>query len=225
MVLSDVKHLRTLPQLEAELNGDLSNRLQEISRFRDVVHEKKGGLAETPLLRASVTLFYAHWEGYAKSSAERYVRYVLSQQYVSDDLCSAIVAYYLDPGAQGARIIYGRSSVRDLVREIRRKAPVKVAPKTTIKIDTASNLSYEVACKMADAIGVSGMEALMKRDFVNGSLLAKRNAIAHGQSAPISFSDVDNYRTETIRMMRGLKDRLLDAASADEFLRKNEVLV
>lgn len=219
-----MKHIRTLTQFESEVNADLTSRLQEISRYRDVVRAYRGKLEETPLLRASVTLLYAHWEGFAKNSAERYVRYVLSQQYISDDLCSAIVAYYLDPGSQGSRIVYGRSSVREIIRETRRKAAVKVAPRSKIRIETASNLSYDVACKMSDSIGVSGVDALLDKDFMDDSLLAKRNAIAHGQSAPIHFDDIDNYRDQTITMMRSFKDRLLVAATGLEFLRQNEVL-
>lgn len=217
-----MKHIRTFTQFESEVTSDLTGRLQEISRYRDVVYDHRGKITETPLLRAAVTLLYAHWEGFAKASSERYVRYVLSQQHVSDDLCTAIVAYYLDPGSQGSRIVYGRSSVRDVVREIRRKSSVKVAPKTKIKIDTASNLSYEMTCKMADAIGVSGIGVFLDKDFVDGDLLAKRNAIAHGESAPIGFSDVDRYRDKTIAMMRSFKERLILAASTSEFLRENE---
>lgn len=69
--------VRSLDELDSKLDGDLSWRRREFTTLKFMIgsaraHEKQ------VLLRAAITLLYAHWEGHIKHCALTYLIYLKS---------------------------------------------------------------------------------------------------------------------------------------------------
>jgi MAE_28990/MAE_18760-like HEPN len=66
-----MKRLQTQNQLQDFLDAELSWRVKEISTLKAAI-KSSAFISEQTLVRASVALLYAHWEGFIKSAATGY---------------------------------------------------------------------------------------------------------------------------------------------------------
>lgn len=57
------------------LDNDLAWRIKELSIIKNKIPQAKNNEQEA-LIRAGVTILYAHWEGFVKNAAECYLNFV-----------------------------------------------------------------------------------------------------------------------------------------------------
>ena len=67
--------IRTIQDLQDALDKELSWRIFELSHLRKAL-ALPGQKEQASLIRASVAMLYAHWEGFIKQSASYYLDYV-----------------------------------------------------------------------------------------------------------------------------------------------------
>ena len=85
--------IRTLENLNQRLTDDFVWRRKELTYLNDLI-DTRTFLADkqTMLLRAGITLLYAHWEGYIKTVATSYLEFVAMQKLMYDELAINFVA-------------------------------------------------------------------------------------------------------------------------------------
>lgn len=201
--------IRTIDELQNKLDQEFSWRLVEISYLKSVLAktpEKK----KTALIRACVPILYAHWEGFVKQSAKFYLNYVSCQRLKYKELNDCFVAV----GLMRELSAYGsKNGSLSSVNFFRKKMnDVAVFPKDGV-INTKSNLNSEVMNDILSMIGFDNKNYQTKNNFIDESLLARRNSIAHGEYVDLSFDSYEDISDTVISLLRQFKNDIENNAS------------
>lgn len=98
--------IRTLEELQENLDKDMAWRLKKISTFR--MASKLEGQKKKPFICAGIALLYAHWEGFIKRSSECYLGYVAGRGLRYSELKSCFAVFGLK--GQLETLLEGRKS-------------------------------------------------------------------------------------------------------------------
>jgi hypothetical protein len=198
--------IRTPEQLSDAVSADLIWRKKELAAVRFFVDS--GSLApdrQKVLMRSSMALLYAHWEGFIKTASRAYVEFVQFQRQRYDELATNFVAL-------GARGILSRASATaklavhmELVEFFTNRFTERAQLPYREGISTKWNLSAEVFREINDSLGFDYRKYETKDHLIDVRLLKARNSIAHGEYLLI---DVDDYRQvseQVIEMMNSFR--------------------
>ena len=94
-------NIGSLLQLTRSLDKQLSWRKKELTALKFWVENGEENVRNT-IMRASLCLLYAHWEGFIKEAATRYVRFVAQQGLQFRDVTPNLVALGLRAEIQTA---------------------------------------------------------------------------------------------------------------------------
>ena len=207
-----MKKLHTLSMLQDYLDEELSWRLKEVADLKlairsfDVVQQKT-------LIRATVPLLYAHWEGFVKNTSDGYLNFVNSQRMSYNQLASCFVVFgvkrKLNDLLQSRQARRNIAVVDFFVKELGDRANLKLSA----AIDTESNLSSKVFENIAVSIGIDPSLYTTKYNLIDINLLKCRNEIAHGQYVALDPDDCRKLADETISLMRSYKTDIENVAS------------
>ena len=212
--------IRSLSELTDFLDKALAWRKHEISNLLILI-QKATRLHEKNLLaRAGVPLLYAHWEGFAKGACEAYLDFVARQGLRYNQLKTNFVAI----ASKGAIREAGQSNRIHLYLNVIEFATFNQGNigKFTLagSIDSEDNLSSKVLMNLLATIGIYCDDFFTIRfPLLDGSLLKKRNAIAHGEKLEIDILDYNQLHTLVIELTDYLKRRLETAAENGEYRR------
>ena len=172
------------------LSQSLAWRKQEIANLNLLIKSLDRPHEETLLRRCAVLFLYAHFEGFTKEAAEAYVDLVSRQGLEYNRLKSNFVA------------IGARSSIRDAANTNLMRLHIGVVEFLTHNqtntakfssnnsIDTESNVNAKVFANILDTVGIQIDDYFSVRMLLlDGGLLAKRNAIAHGDRIEVNHDD------------------------------------
>jgi hypothetical protein len=207
--------LRTLTQLDDRLSAELARRKVELAALKGVI-ARNDGPTRRSLLRASVMMLYAHWEGFVKEAATSYLNYVSFQSVESRALADNIVAVTLRTEllACGVR----RPSVHNLVvAALRNQAGGTANVPWSNVIDARDNLRSDVLREIAHVIGVDYSAYATREVFIDRSLCDLRNAIAHGKSNTITVEEFETLHAGVIGLLEQVRIDVSNAASRELF--------
>lgn len=181
---------------------DLIWRRRELSDMKAAV-KAADAAAKSVLLRAIITMSYAHWEGYVRTCANRYFDYlairrrpyaVLERQiYVNTFLVR------LDNLRKTRVSLETRSK---LVNDILDGAGGTFRYVNPLLIDTKSNLNADTIKDICLICSIDSSHFEANRFFIDQLLLKRRNAIAHGQQEFIDEDEIDELVTEVLGLMQ-----------------------
>lgn len=187
--------------LSNQFDADLIWRRKELSDMKAAI-KAADSASRSVLLRALVTICYAHWEGYVRTCATKYFEHLAlrhmhylefeRQVYVNSFLVR------LDAIHKSRFSIEARSN---LVNDILDGTQGRFAFIHDKLIDTKSNLSTDAIKDICIICSVDGSHFEEKRPFIDLILLKRRNAIAHGQLESIDVKDIDQSVTDTLALM------------------------
>ena len=148
------------------------------------------------LIRAGITLLYAHWEGFVKQSSHYYLEFVAAQCLPYEKLTSNFIAITLKSKFSELGANEKLSSGIELANFFcdslskQSKIPYKNG------VETKSNLSSTVLIDIITILGldISGFETKFK--FIDSNLVSQRNHVAHGQNIDISINDYQDLYTQ-----------------------------
>jgi MAE_28990/MAE_18760-like HEPN len=191
-----------------QITADRNWRIKEISDLKNAVNRGDAS-AKRVLLRALVTICYAHWEGYVKLASRRFLEHIALRKFRYDQLDRQFFRNYFLPrlGALSAT----KSSVSErcsLIDDILSDSNRRFGRVNDDLINTKSNLNFEVFTDICLVCGLSIDSFAEKATFVDIMLLKRRNAIAHGEETMVSMDDLDDLTTETVALMRAFGDAL-----------------
>jgi len=191
-----------------QITDDRNWRIKEISDLKIAIRRGDEGLRRV-LLRALIAICYAHWEGYVRFSANKYLEHVALRKFQYGELERQFFRNYFLPKL--AALSTSRVSVKErsaLVDEILNSADQRFSRVNEDLINTKSNLNSEVFTDICLVCGISPKPFLDKATFIDVVLLKRRNAIAHGENTFVGLADLDEITNESIGLMRAFGDAL-----------------
>lgn len=213
-----MKRLQTQNQLQDFLDSELGWRIKEISTLKAAV-KSSAFISEQTLVRASVALLYAHWEGFIKSAATGYVTYVNNQGLRYSELKTCFVVLGFKKAlhdVQQSKQSQVNATLIDFLRD-------GLDGKSKLKIDTAinaeSNLSASVFENILHAVGFDTAPYEAKAHLIDESLLKRRNTIAHGEYIDVAKDDWAKLADEVLEMLRQFKTDVENAMALSDFKR------
>lgn len=212
--------IRSQSELTDFLDQALAWRKQEMTNLRFSIQKTNREHEKRLLTRAGVPLLYAHWEGFAKSACEAYLGFVARQGLRYDQLKTNFVAI----ASKGAIREAGQSNRIQLYLNVIEFATFNQGNigKFTLagSIDSEDNLSSKVLINLLTTVGIYCDDFFTTRFLVlDGSLLKKRNEIAHGEKTEIDIVDYDQLHTLVLELTDYLKRRIETAAANGEYRR------
>jgi MAE_28990/MAE_18760-like HEPN len=210
--------IRNLTQLQAALDKEFSWRLKEIADLK-LAARQQAQLTEKTLIRAGVTLLYAHWEGFVKCAARDYLNFVSNQGRTYEELETCFVALgvkrHLSEFAQSKKSTVHVAALNFIRTAMSNRAEIQVRS----AIDTESNLKAHVFEEIASAIGIETNAYESRFNLIDESLVARRNRIAHGEYLDIDAEGWRALADDVIALMRHFKTDIENAASLSRFLK------
>ena len=214
-----MKRLQTQNQLQDFLDAEFGWRIKEISALKAAV-KSASYISEQTLVRASIALLYAHWEGFIKSAATAYVTYVNNQglSYSELQTCFVVLGFKKTlHDVQQSKQSQLNVTLVDFLRD-------GLGAKSKLKIDTAinteSNLSAAVFENILQAVGFEITPYEAKTNLINESLLKRRNTIAHGEYIDVAKDEWAKLADEVLQMLRQFKTDIENAMAMSSFKRK-----
>ncbi|AKN64568.1 hypothetical protein G5B88_04655 [Herbaspirillum seropedicae] len=183
-------------------------RIREITDLKSAINRGDATLQRV-LLRALVAICYAHWEGYVRFSARKYMEHVALRKLPYSGLHGQFLRNLFLPRL--AALSSSKTSLSDrcrLVEDILSSSDRRFSQLNDDLINTKSNLNFEV---FSDICLVCGIETTSFQDtetFIDVSLLKRRNSIAHGEDTLIGLSELDTIVNNSIDLMRRFGDLL-----------------
>lgn len=205
--------VRSLYELQEKLDGDLAWRKREFTTLKFMVgaarqHEK------LILLRAAITLLYAHWEGHVKFCASAYLSYLncLSPKY--SEMKENFFQMSLGERFKDGFSIKKFSSQKEVYNYIQSEQSDGFCVNEKVVIDTESNLKYEVVLNILGQLGLNEGLYELKENFIDSKLIKCRNCIAHGDKVDERelFDTYSELEEELLSMIQDFQSSILNAA-------------
>lgn len=187
---------------------DRSWRLREISDLKTAIMRADENLSRV-LLRALVTICYAHWEGYVRFAARKYLEHVALRRLPYVELDRQFLRNYFLPRL--AALSTSKTSITErcaLVDELLGSSDRRFSRVNEDLINTKANLNFDVFTDICLVCCVSIQTFSSKATFIDHILLKRRNAIAHGEDTFVAIDDLESLTNETIALMRAFGDAL-----------------
>lgn len=203
---------RTPELLGAVLNSDRVWRIRELSDLKAAIR-RSDDIGRRVLLRALVTIAYAHWEGYVRLAAKNYLEFVATQTLRYAELHPQFLKNHFIPRLAS---LYGsKKNIGDsckIVEEICSGSTLQFAKVDEAIVSTRSNLNCSVMSDICMVCGVDPSPYSSQSTFIDKLLLDRRNAIAHGENSFIDDGQIDEIVDTTVILMRSFGDQLENAA-------------
>jgi hypothetical protein len=191
-----------------QITEDRSWRIKEISDLKNAILDADARLRRV-LLRALITICYAHWEGYVRFAARKYLEHVALRKYQYKELDKQFLRNYFLPRL--AALSIHKTSIKErcnLVDEVLGASSRRFSQANDDLVNTKANLSFDVFMDICLVCGVAMPVFADKSDFIDVFLLKRRNAIAHGEETLVEVEDLDELTNETVAIMRLFGDAL-----------------
>jgi hypothetical protein len=198
----------TEANFSAQIVEDRNWRIKEISDLKTAVKRGDESLQKV-LLRALVAICYAHWEGYVRVSARKYLEHVALKCFQFQNLDRQFFRNYFLPRL--AALSTSKASVKErcaLIDEILNSTTNSFKRVNVDLINTKANLSFDVFADICLVCGIPAGRFVDKSAFIDIFLLKRRNAIAHGEDTLVALGDLDEITDDTIGLMRMFGDAL-----------------
>lgn len=207
----------TVDLLVNAITQDRTWRIREISDLKSLI-EKADANQKKVLLRAAVTLCYAHWEGYVKYAAKAYLTFITLRRHSYSQLKRQFLKNAFIPrlnALSNSRVsLKEKCELIDKILDGNLDRFVRYHP-DLIYSDNLKTSAIEEICVICD---IDAQYFLEKSDFIDIFLLKRRNSIAHGEETMIHESDLLNLTDGTIELMRVFGDSLENNAVLGNYI-------
>ena len=198
----------TEADFSAQITEDRNWRIREISDLKTAINRGDENLQKV-LLRALVAICYAHWEGYVRFSARKYLEHVALRRIQYNGLDRQFFRNYFLPRLAALSVSKANIAERCAVIDaILTSSDHRFSRVNEDQINTKANLNFDVFTDICRVCGVPSQPFADRSTFIDVVLLKRRNAIAHGEDTLVALGDLDEIASDTINLMRLFGDAL-----------------
>lgn len=207
--------IRTLYQLSEELDNSLAWRKRELSNLKLLESASKRDFERATVRRAGLPLIYAHWEGFVKEAATAYLEFISRQGLKCREVQTSILALACRDAIKESAASdrpHIHSQLIDYLL-LNQQDPLRIPYKGVV--NTRSNLNSEVLRDIHWMIGVPYLSDFQTKELlIDGSLLAKRNAVAHGRGDPVDEDTFRELHALVVELLNLFRNAVENAASS-----------
>ncbi len=208
--------VRTLVELEDALQLDASWRRKELaSLYLSAIGGK--GEAQSRAIRSGIALTYAHLEGFVRQSVRVYLAFVRGRNLRYEELAhcflSLKVSRMVSQGTTKASYYHG--AVRMLIEDAKE---IAILPEPEV-ISAHSNLSFSRFVEILYCVNLDASRFSLREHFFDDVILARRNAIVHGEFRKPVLSDYIEIHNGVLDITDRLEQMIVDAASNAKYKR------
>jgi hypothetical protein len=207
--------IRTAEQLDDFLAGEISWRKRELTSMKFLISSAKKE-SRAVLLRAGVSMLYAHWEGFIKAAGNGYLNFVSNQRLRYGDLSVPLLA------AAARRRLHEATTSSKMDKHLALTeffmsglSEACVIPMNMIR--TRSNLSSTVLKDIVMTLGLDYSIFATKEVLIDESLVFRRNSIAHGEYLDVGVDDFQSLSAEVVALMETFRTQVDNAAAMRSF--------
>ncbi|QXL84494.1 MAE_28990/MAE_18760 family HEPN-like nuclease [Comamonas sp. NLF-1-9] len=209
---------RTESDLSAQLDADFTSRLRELSDLKRTIRDADPN-AQQVLLKALVTISYAHWEGHVKFAASKYFEYVALRRltYISLQQQFYVNSFLVRLGA----FVANRPSLKtrcDLISEALNPGNACFSQVHPELVNTGSNLKFEILQNICLVCGIDCAIFQPYETFIDLVLLRRRNSIAHGDESVVDVHEVDELIDGVVELMRLFRNQVENKVYTQAYL-------
>lgn len=204
--------------LSEQFAEDLIWRRRELSDLKQAIRSSQAN-ARSGLLRALITLTYAHWEGFIRHCSRAYFLFICLRKSRFEELETQIYINAFLTRLDG--LFQNRASIEqrcNLVLAILGSQEKRFSKMNDNLIDTKSNLNSDVLKDICIICGIDFAPFEDKRFFIDQIILKRRNAIAHGNVEFIGLEEMDGLVAEALSLMGIFKDQLENKVYSKKYL-------
>ena len=211
--------LRTAEDVDDFLARDLIWRKKELTEFKFLLDGARSRLdRRDALIRAGVTLLYAHWEGYVRGAAKAYLEFLSYQRLRYDELATNFLAL----ASRGIVRKVGATEKIGPFMDVARFFREGLAAQSTVPvrdgISTRANLSSTVLQDILATLGLDARPYATKANLIDEGLLGARNTIAHGDYLLVTADRWEELHREILAMLESLHTAISNAVALKQFL-------
>jgi len=192
----------------SQITQDRSWRLKEISDLKTAINRADENLQRV-LLRALTAICYAHWEGYVRFAARKYLEHIALRKHKYGTLDRQFLRNLFLPRL--AALSFTGTSIAErcaLVDDILDSSEYRFSKVNEELVNTRANLNFDVFTDICIVCSVASQPFAEKATFIDRVLLKRRNAIAHGEDTFVAIDDLDQLTNDTVALMRLFGDAL-----------------
>lgn len=209
--------IRTVEDLDRAIDGEVVWRKRELTTALQLA-QRSSGTDQRVNLRSGVVILYAHWEGWIKTVAQLYVRYVNTLSIPYEALSEAFLGNALKTKMSAIEEATA-PLVHNQFASFMRTGLSKGARLSEDLVRTESNLSSNVLFDILERIGLENRPAYsLRANRIDTDLVQKRNTIAHGQHLDLTLDDFRSLRTDILELLEIFTDDVRNAASMGKHL-------
>ena len=210
--------IRLLEHLVDRLNADLAWRKKELSFYKGLLSSSSIGSAQREaLIRSSIVMAYAHWEGYVKGSAEAYLEYVSRKKLKNEELAMNFLAISAKSKLVGltdsSKALIHNEAVKFFIEQGSDRASI---PYSSL-VNTRSNLKFNVFENIMLMIGIDYRDFITKANLIDRQLVHNRNNIANGRYLTVDTAEAIEVIDQVIAMLSIFRNSIDNAASLEVY--------
>lgn len=207
-------NLKNCDKLIDKIDEELSWRKKELTQMRFIVSTATTE-NELTILRSSIVLLYAHWEGLVKKLLTLYLEHIVAQSLHNYELKPNFYAMSLSSEFEQFKNTKKIHHYIDLTNAILNSTNnIPNIPCEKI-IDTKSNLNSALFKELMMLLDLDTSIHDTSFNLIDERLLARRNGIAHGENRkrfPLDKEEYDDIHTRILQIMDDLATQIKDAA-------------
>lgn len=208
--------IRTEENLNDSLARDLIWRKREITVLRWLLSratpDRRG-----PLLRSTVALIYAHWEGYIKGASCSYLEFLHFRRLPYFELAPNFIALsvrsMLRRSGASNKLADHLELTNFFLRQLREQSRLPYQD----GISTRANLSSAVLKEIIETLGLDYSPFESKGQLIDERLLRVRNTIAHGEYLSLDESSVYELIDEVVGMLENFRTQIDNAVALQAY--------
>lgn len=208
--------VRTVEELSDHIAADLIWRKKELTVLKNLLRSAQPD-GKTALLRSLVALLYAHWEGFIKSTSQRYLEYLSNRRLPYRDLTSNFIALSLEGRFRASLLQRSLSPIIELVDFLRFSLETRSAIPYKEGVEAESNLSSRVLHDITITLGIDYAPFETKSVLIDERLLNTRNRIAHGEYLIIDEDGALELAKEIQSMMEHFRNLVENTVVLGEY--------
>lgn len=210
--------IRTVEDLYDYLTSETAWRKKELAALRTMVEATAPDLAKSrALVRAAITLLYAHWEGFVKTAGKAYLEYVAFQRLTHGELADNFLALAMRTVLNVAAESSKAAAHTAVVEAFRTRMGERATIMYKTLVHTESNLSSRVLREIVDMLGLSYDVYETKEKLIDDRLLRARNTIAHGEYLTVDTTEYLELQQEFIGLIDTFRNQVDNAAALKSY--------
>lgn len=211
--------IRSLDSLVQVLDDDLNWRRRELHDLLNAATNSKEH-QQAAICRASLSLCYAHFEGYIKYCGTRYLEYISRLGLKHKDLQSNFIAISCHSSIKEAAASKKSYLTSQLIDFLILNEEDKIRLPFEGVVDTESNLKSSLLRDISRNLGINE-NFIFDADvnFIDRELLKPRNEIAHGERSQVSIAALKQAIERVNSLMKEFKTCVENAACEKKYLK------